>query len=1115
MTDRFLTAWQLAAKQSFAHWRLLSSVVVGVVLATTIMSGTVVYFDALRDLAMNNILGKRSDLELNILQRAQRGPISHAEYERIDAIADREADARIGWAVTDRMRVGKTQTFFLTQPGEEARAGDDNARAYFAFAPRLNDETTLVNGRLPNETRVSAPEDVLEIEAIIPVEAAELFGVEVGDRLVAVPPRTEDFNNVRVLISGIFERDDPDHELWYMEKAVLNAATGPSFRTVPFHISERTFMEVLGPSVRKMSGLYAWLLIVDRDRLNANNAEGALDELLRMEKVLASTLASYRHTTELDEALREYRQRLFFSKLPMFVVFSLIAVVILYYIVTLSNLAVEDRKTEIALLRSRGATSAQILAVFAIEGTAIAVAAIVLGPLLAAAIVSLIGFAPAFSDLTDTGRLPAALSTNAFLLSSLGGLLAFAALMVPAIQASRLGVTRHRQQAARPAAQPTFQRYYFDVVLLLIGVLLLYQLNQQGSVVARNLIGEIEASQLFILLPGLIMVSAAVVVLRLFPLALKVGSRVLAPWLPAGLALGLWQMARSPSHYARLSLLIVLTAGLGIFASSFGATLDRSFRERVLFSTGADIRLEQFRPSVRERRTVPTTTRVRRPRAPLVESYERVVGVERASPVLRATGRDLTAAIGESFMLLAVDTESFAEVAWFRDDFAGESMDSLLTSIKVENPPQGIVLPDDATALRLNVRPDRRHATLRLTARVMNDRGQHFTYDLGTLAGEGWTVKEANLGTPAPGGPLVLTSLRVHETVFERNLESGSLLIDEISVRTRGGGVVVLETFDSVDGWAVIRGAPESKADGLLGFGGGADVPRSALFSWVSGRTRTPRGIFHGPGQQLFPVLASKAFMDVTGHSRGDSFEVSVSGYRLPVMIADTITMFPTVTDPDEPFLVADWAAVSRYANLSPMITELLPNELWISTSPDRDNDGLARRLSGVGGFSYGEVQDRAARLAGSKVDPLVEAGWKALLFIAFSAVLLLSSVGFLVHAYVSFKSRRLQYALLRTVGTSMRQIMAMVWLEQTLIVVAGLGLGTWLGGRLGNVILPFLAHDDFGGQVMPPYRMEVSWEVLLTSYIAMVGVFAIIITSIVWLVHRISLQRMLRLGEV
>ena len=143
-----------------------------------------------------------------------------------------------------------------------------------------------------------------------------------------------------------------------------------------------------------------------------------------------------------------------------------ISVVILYYVVTLSALAIEERRNEVALLRSRGATPSQMLAVFALEGLTIVVLAVAAGPILAATVTSFLGLTPAFSGLTGGERLEVSLSLPAYLMSALGGALSFAAVMAPAVQASRMNVTRQRQSAARPASTPIFQRYYVDVLLV-------------------------------------------------------------------------------------------------------------------------------------------------------------------------------------------------------------------------------------------------------------------------------------------------------------------------------------------------------------------------------------------------------------------------------------------------------------------------------------------------------------------------------------------------------------------------------------------------------------------------------------------------------------------------
>ena len=165
--------------------------------------------------------------------------------------------------------------------------------------------------------------------------------------------------------------------------------------------------------------------------------------------------------------------------------------------------------------------------------------------------------------------------------------------------------------------------------------------------------------------------------------------------------------------------------------------------------------------------------------------------------------------------------------------------------------------------------------------------------------------------------------------------------------------------------------------------------------------------------------------------------------------------------------------------------------------------------------FPIGSVLDTRDALSKANIDPLVKAGWKALLFIAFGAILLLSAIGFVSHAYVSFRNREVQFALMRTIGLSMNQLISLIWLEQALIIIVGMSLGTWMGARLGAVIMPFLGSDDQWAQVVPPFIMQVDWTNLLTTYLGMVVVFTLVIVGVIFLIRRMSLNRALRLGEM
>ena len=1112
--SRLVSAWQLVVKRALAHWRLLSSVVIGVLMASTIMGGTFIYFDALRELALKSSLGRLTTKDADIVVKAERGPTNYDEFARVEQVIDQNVDALVSSYLRGQITAFKTSTFFLTLAGEETFAGTDNSRTYFGVLEGIENHITLLaGGRMPGDQRLNAPGEPPIIEAIVPAESAEAYGVGVGDQLSAVPFWTSDTPYARVVITGLFRPTNPDDEIWHLDETVLQAATGPSFRTVPFHVTEAAFMNVLGAEFKDMDSSYAWLLQVDKGSINANNAEGALLDVRTLQRRLVQRLNGFRQNTELDEALEEHNRRLLFSKVPMFVVLVLIAVVILYYVVTLSSMLVEEQRGEIALLRSRGADRTQILTVFVLEGATLAIAATIIGPIFASIVVSLLGYTPAFSDLSEGARLPVSISREAYLMSGVGGLLSFAALMIPAFQATRISVTRHRQESARPATVPVFQRYYLDILLLVVGILLFRQLTEQGSIFATEIFGEVVVNQLLLAVPAVVLLGAAMVLLRLFPLVMTVSSRLMSNWLPAGLMLGIWQMARNPTHYARLSLLLILTAGLGIFVASFGGTLQRNFSERVLYSTGSDIRIQ----GVSVNRTGPTR--------PFAESYESIDGVTGAVPTYRGSGHDLTSLFGVTYDMFAVDPQGIADIAWFRDDFAGKPVQELLDQLPHDNSPEGLALPEGSRSLFVMVRPDRSYGQAWIYARVRDANGRHFGYPLGTLDVNDWTVMQADLSGRnrfgfisrlRPVQPLTLVSIYIDQTTVDRPLPTGSLLFDYIRVVTSDGTSVTLDDFDGTSAWHAFHATPDATADEVrysqASFNGGGD---SLVFSWSEGDTFGNRGFYAGEELTPIPVLASKLFLNQTDHEIGSVLTVSVRGRRVDVEIVDKVNFFPTLNTLTKRWLIADLDSVSRQANLSGSFGEIYPNEAWLTTAVQGGDRELLREQLRGEPFEGSQIHDLEQNMAQSQADPLVEAGWRALLFMAFAAVLILSCMGFLVHAYVSFRSRALQFALLRTVGLSGRQLLSLVWLEQILVIVAGLALGSWMGGRLGETVMPFLGHDDQGAQVLPPFQLDINWTTLLSTYAAMGLVFAIIIFGVILFVRRISLQRVLRLGEM
>ncbi len=57
--------------------------------------------------------------------------------------------------------------------------------------------------------------------------------------------------------------------------------------------------------------------------------------------------------------------------------------------------------------------------------------------------------------------------------------------------------------------------------------------------------------------------------------------------------------------------------------------------------------------------------------------------------------------------------------------------------------------------------------------------------------------------------------------------------------------------------------------------------------------------------------------------------------------------------------------------------------------------------------------------------------------------------------------------------------------------------------------------HDDFGGRVVPLFVMVIDWNALLITYGVMLVIFAVITLALIMLLQRLSICRILRIGEL
>ena len=155
--------------------------------------------------------------------------------------------------------------------------------------------------------------------------------------------------------------------------------------------------------------------------------------------------------------------------------------------------------------------------------------------------------------------------------------------------------------------------------------------------------------------------------------------------------------------------------------------------------------------------------------------------------------------------------------------------------------------------------------------------------------------------------------------------------------------------------------------------------------------------------------------------------------------------------------------ALPQWAPLRDLRPSVTPTEAWLDLSDDPEQRALTKEELSRPRYSLGTFFDRTERLEDSGSDPLTTAGGSGILLVAFIAISLLLALAFLVSMAVSARQRRLEMALLRTVGVGNLSILIQLFLEYAIIVGSGLALGVLLGNRISSLLLAYLEIDETG----------------------------------------------------
>jgi hypothetical protein len=234
-----------------------------------------------------------------------------------------------------------------------------------------------------------------------------------------------------------------------------------------------------------------------------------------------------------------------------------------------------------------------------------------------------------------------------------------------------------------------------------------------------------------------------------------------------------------------------------------------------------------------------------------------------------------------------------------------------------------------------------------------------------------------------------------------------------------------------------------------------------------------------------------------------------VEGARREFRVAGIVERFPT-TDPARPLLILDEPTLGLLRLQGSSAAEDA-SEWWLATL-DGQEDAVAAALRAPP-LEDGEVVSVDARVRTLSNDA-VALGIIGALALGSLATGLFAIVGLVVSTAVSARQRRIEFALLRALGLSDRQLSGSLWLENASLVIVSLVAGTGLGLLIGWLVLPFITVTQRGAAPVPPVAIHVPWDqILLLNAVSGVAL-ALAVVVVGRVLRRLGMGSVLRMGE-
>ncbi|GII78319.1 hypothetical protein Sru01_33010 [Sphaerisporangium rufum] len=1096
----------LVLRRAFSEPLLLFAALGSILLATTSLVALAMYASSVAEVGVRRTMetAPAAITAITVSSPVRQATFAGADRSVRDAVARQVGGHRVPAAVTVSVRSDS-----YAMPGQQYRRRPELTR--FGFAEGLDRHARLSEGAWPRPAARGEPAEVA-----LSQPAARAMGLSLGQEFTVVG-RLDD-RPARARVSGVFRLADPYDERWRGDELLRGGVERGNYTTYgPLLVAKETFLtRFAGGSVSA-----TWTAAPDLSALAPGGLRplaasvGALGDTVRRDCPECTTFS------RLPDMLTQLDQAALVARSTMLVPVLQLLLLAAYALVLTARLLAEHRRMEVALLRSRGAGGPAIALLAGGEALLVAVPCAVAAPFLAPLLLTLVNRIP---WIRSSGiRLAPTPDVLAFTVSAGVALACAVLLALPALRGSRRTYIEEQAARGRGDRRGLLERAGGDLALLVVAALAIWQLQRYGAPVTATAGGGLGIDPLIVTGPALALLCGGMLGLRLVPRISRLAELFTSRRPGLAPALGAWQVSRRPMRYSGPALLLTMAVAIGVVSMATAATWRTSQIDQARHQAAADLRVV----------VPPDNARLGSlGRGP---AYAALDGVTGLSPVHRGT----VSFNATTPMLIAADAGKLDRLMLLRDDLTAGPVATLAGRLAAGRPAvPGLELPGRPRALSMDARLtlDRGKArkaydTTGLRAVVtdalgvskevragpagLTGRPRRVTFDLAALAGrEGrlaypLRLRGLLLDIPVPGSG---TGLRLDLTDAETDAGSAVALQAGLAWAPGVRGTDRVSGARATTGPALLTLTVPAPADADQGDGPGEYAVVAAMAVPAGA---PPADYFlppDRPGARIFgplPIVVTADLATAEKLVQGRTTGMNLDGRPVLVQVAGIVEAMPGTPagtpavladlptlqtrdafDGRDPRPVVEWWISARDDRTAPVRAELARHLDWDQTIIDLDT--LTRRL---------------------RDDPLAS-GLQGALVLGFAAALVFALLGFLVNAAVAARERAAEFAILRALGVSFRQIFGLLAVEQTFMIGLSLLGGTLLAVVVATLVVPHIVLTGQAASVTPPVLLDIPWPATLALLAAVAVLLFAIVAGLARSLRRQGLGRALRIGE-